>query len=174
MCNRPRELAIPTSLHAKSIEILNHLRPPMRIVIPEPVTNKGGMPSRTFTIQSPDGQVVTATGVKTFAKANGLDSSPLHLVINGKAHSHKGWVLPTLHNIHTRKMDGVDWQPMSIRRYSSNTPITATLRSPSGELVTFTSLSGFARKHGLATYPLRCVLRGKARHHKGWTLPTNP
>jgi hypothetical protein len=48
---------------------------------------------------------------------------------------------------------------------------TYTLRSPAGELVTFTGLAKFCRANGLRASALCWVAQGKYQSHKGWTRP---
>lgn len=46
---------------------------------------------------------------------------------------------------------------------------TYTVISPSGERVTFTGLNKFARDNGIYPSPLKEVIDGKRKQHKGWT-----
>ena len=49
---------------------------------------------------------------------------------------------------------------------------TYHLISPSGEeIILTTTLREFCRKHGLERKSLTNVIKGKAKHHKGWTIP---
>lgn len=50
--------------------------------------------ARTFTIQSPDGIIVTGKNVKEFCRQYGLNSCNIIMVLNGKYKSSKGWRLP--------------------------------------------------------------------------------
>jgi group I intron endonuclease len=47
---------------------------------------------------------------------------------------------------------------------------TYTVKSPDGELVTFTGLRPFCRKHGF-TMTFHNLITGKLKKYKGWTLP---
>lgn len=51
---------------------------------------------KTFTLKSPDGDIITFTNMKKFCEENGLSNSKLCLVASGKRSSHKGWTLPIL------------------------------------------------------------------------------
>ena len=45
----------------------------------------------TYSIVSPQGDVVTFTGLNKFCRDNNLFPSPLKEVISGKRKQHKGW-----------------------------------------------------------------------------------
>jgi len=49
---------------------------------------------KTFTLLSPDGDLVTFTNMKKFCNDNDLSNSKLCLVASGKRKTHKGWTLP--------------------------------------------------------------------------------
>jgi group I intron endonuclease len=69
------------------------------------MTNKGKKPSentirgsiehnqKTYTMISPNGEVVTFTNMKLFCLENNLSNSKLCLVASGKRRSHKGWTI---------------------------------------------------------------------------------
>lgn len=48
---------------------------------------------------------------------------------------------------------------------------TYTLKSPRGEIITFTNRSRFCKERGLINACLWRVFNRKVSHHKGWTLP---
>lgn len=48
---------------------------------------------KTCTLMSPDGELVTFTGIKKFCRENNLDQSAISKVLNGKANHHKKWRL---------------------------------------------------------------------------------
>jgi group I intron endonuclease len=70
------------------------------------IANKGKKPSlntikgsiehnqKTYTMMSPNGEIITFTNMKLFCKENNLSNSKLCLVASGKIKSHKGWKLP--------------------------------------------------------------------------------
>lgn len=49
---------------------------------------------KTFTLLSPDGELITFTNMKRFCIENDLSNSKLCLVASGKRRSHKGWTNP--------------------------------------------------------------------------------
>jgi group I intron endonuclease len=69
------------------------------------MTNKGKKPSentikgsiehnqKTYTMISPNGEIVTFTNMKLFCLENNLSNSKLCLVASGKRRSHKGWTI---------------------------------------------------------------------------------
>ena len=50
---------------------------------------------REFTIQRPDGIIITGKNVTKFCLQNNLNSGNIIMVLNGKYKSYKGWRLPT-------------------------------------------------------------------------------
>jgi group I intron endonuclease len=72
------------------------------------MTNKGKKPSentikgsiehnqKTYTMISPNGEVVTFTNMKLFCLEKGLSNSKLCLVASGKRRTHKGWTVSNL------------------------------------------------------------------------------
>ncbi len=100
--------------------------------------------SKTATLISPEGEEVTFTNIRGFARQNGLDQSGLGNVVNGKAKSSQGWT----------RVDN----PVKKHR----------LISPQGEEFTFTNIAEFARQNGLDRSNLTNVINGKAKSSKGW------
>lgn len=49
---------------------------------------------KTYTLLSPDGNLVTFTNMSKFCKENGLSDSKLCLVASGKRNNHRGWKRP--------------------------------------------------------------------------------
>lgn len=49
---------------------------------------------KTYTLKSPQNEIVTFTNMKEFCKQNGLCNSKLCNVASGKRKTHKGWTLP--------------------------------------------------------------------------------
>jgi hypothetical protein len=49
---------------------------------------------KTYTMKSPDGEIITFTNMKEFCKENDLCNSKLCEVASGKRKTHKGWTLP--------------------------------------------------------------------------------
>jgi hypothetical protein len=47
--------------------------------------------SKTYTLTSPCGDIVTITNLHEFSRVNGLDSSHMNKVCRGKINSYKGW-----------------------------------------------------------------------------------
>jgi group I intron endonuclease len=52
---------------------------------------------KTYTFESPDGEIITFTNMKDFCKKNNLCNSKLCLVASGKRNHHKGWKLHKSH-----------------------------------------------------------------------------
>lgn len=49
---------------------------------------------KTYTMKSPNGDIITFTNMKKFCVKNNLSNSKLCLVASGKRKTHKGWTLP--------------------------------------------------------------------------------
>jgi group I intron endonuclease len=86
--------------------------------------------------------------------------------------SHKGWIPSEETREKWRKA-------FSGKKPSENTRIgsilhhqkTYTMKSPSGEIITFTNMKEFCKENGLCNSKLCLVSSGKRKKHKGWTLP---
>jgi predicted GIY-YIG superfamily endonuclease len=103
---------------------------------------------REFTIESPDGRIVNAKGVKPFAREHGLDAAQLLKVLQGKQRQVRGWRLP-----------GIEL------------PKSQTILNPLGEevVIPYLGTKQFARQHGLTANSLSIMMRGEVDHYKGYT-----
>lgn len=56
---------------------------------------------------------------------------------------------------------------------NKGTGVKAFFKSPTGEVMTYTSITDFCKEHGLQPGNLRKVIKGLREHTKGWTLVKN-
>lgn len=86
--------------------------------------------------------------------------------------SHKGWVpSEETRNKWRKAFSGKKPSEKATMALILSIQKTYTLKSPSGEIVTFTNMSKFCKKNGLSNSKLCMVASGKQNSHKGWTLP---
>ncbi len=104
----------------------------------------------SFTLLSPNGEIVEGRGVNAFAKKYNLSSPSVGLLIKGKIPDHKGWSLP------------------------SNPIKTHTLIDSMGTIYVIkrNGVKRFAIEQNLHHGQLWKVLNGKIKNYKGWSLPS--
>lgn len=109
--------------------------------------------SSPYCFVSPAGDVYTGTNVSAFARKHGLSATSLLSLISRPETvlSYKGWKL-----LDSREQ----------RKYLSFTVV-----SPDGITYTSKNLKQFAQEHGLSSGVLQGVVKGRYKHHRGWTCP---
>jgi len=109
--------------------------------------------SRTFSILSPNNQIITGINVEEFCRKNNLTPTHILSVINGKQKSHKGW-----RNIEDY---GKNKTELFKGKYFS-------ILSPDGNIITQKNLNQFCRENNLNSNCLRDVIKGRQKSHKGY------
>src|SRR5258708_16208939 len=89
------------------------------------------------------------TNLAACCRRHGLEKSHMVAVAHGRLCSHQGWT----YNDGKRRSEMV---------YSG-------FISPAGEVVIFTNLAEFCRKHGLHPVHMHELRSGRRKSHKGWT-----
>jgi len=86
--------------------------------------------------------------------------------------SHKGIKMSEMTKIKLRLINkGKKPSENTIKGSIQHNQKTYTLKSPSGEIVTFTNMKEFCKENNLCNSKLCLVASGKRKNHKGWTLP---
>lgn len=107
--------------------------------------------AKTYTLQDPEGNIVTITNMKKFCEEKGLAKSRMYDVAKGKQDTHAGW-------------SRIGYVP----------PEKHKLLSPNGKLYEFDNIKNFAKEHNLIDCNLVEVLNKNRKHHKGWSRPDSP
>jgi group I intron endonuclease len=102
---------------------------------------------KKFQIVSPDGELMEFYGIQDFCQKYNLNPSSISILLSGKRKSNKGWTLP------------------------ENEITKNILKSPTGDIVSITNITKFSKENNLTPSAIVAVLKGKRKHHKGWTIP---
>lgn len=103
--------------------------------------------------------------LKVSSKLLEIDYSTIKNIANGTSHK---WLLNIIPEKYTKV---ISYKGKRTINSSANKGINYNITSPIGETYKVTNIAEFARQHGLNAGALGEVLRGNARHHKGWTKP---
>jgi hypothetical protein len=109
---------------------------------------------KTFTLKSPDGEIVKGWNLSKFSREHNLDINLIGKVVNGEVWQHKGWTHP-----------GKSKEDFMIRLTGN-----FTLVSPEGEIVKVKNVGKFCNDRGLEYKYVAQVVRGHKTQYKGWTL----
>lgn len=103
--------------------------------------------------------------LKVSAKLLEIDYSTIKNISNGTSHR---WLSDKIPEKYTKLLA---YKGKRTINTSANKGIFYCIQDPSGIVHSITNISEFARQYGLNAGALGQVLRGKARHHKGWIKP---
>jgi Mor family transcriptional regulator len=114
---------------------------------------------REFTIQSPDGTIITGKNVTKFCNQYNLNPASIINVLNGKYKSYKKWKL-TKTNLISHKS--------RIEKISKE----FVIMSPDQTIIKEKNIKEFSKKYNLIPGEISRVLSKKIKSHRGWKLPT--
>lgn len=109
----------------------------------------------SFIAISPNGDIVKARGISSFAKKYGLDSNSVCRCLSKKTQTHKGWKFYKI------------GESIPV---SKNTKRSFIAISPEGQEIEAVGIKNFAREHGLIHQSISGCLNGRFKTHKGWTF----
>lgn len=112
---------------------------------------------KSFTLRTPDGTVITVTGMKQFCADNKLTPSCLSRVISGELQYHFGYSCPS----HDDKFKNIE--PLQQKKFQ--------IRDPDGQIIEIVGISQYCRDNNLDSGAISRVLNGKAKQHKLYTSP---
>lgn len=108
---------------------------------------------KNFILKSPTGEIVKGKNIRKFCRDNNLNQGGISSVLAGKIRSCKGWTLP---------------EP---KVFLDKNTKQFTLKSPTGEIIEGKNVSKFCRENNLNRAEIFKVFSGRAKSHKGWSLP---
>lgn len=111
----------------------------------------------SFTLRTPEGDIITMHGLNDFCTTNNLSSACLSKVINGISQFHRGYSCP----VYDDKFRNIE--PLQQKKFK--------IREPSGAIVEIVGISQYCRDNNLDSGSLSRVLNGKAKQHKSYTAP---
>jgi hypothetical protein len=111
--------------------------------------------SKTFSLLTPNGEIISGINVEEFCRKNNLISTRILDVIKEKQKSHRGW-----RNI---KDYGKNDSEFCKGKYFS-------LLSPNDNIITGKNLNQFCRENNLNNSCLRDVIKGRQKSHKGYRI----
>lgn len=125
-------------------------------------------------VVDPNGNVYSVYNVREFSKRNGLWFSGVRTLFNtdGQCFHYKGWRLATSDTI------GVKF---SYENYNKSKKISKGRKptgfpnviNPNGQILIIDgTLTEFCKKHNLNIGNVSCLINGKKKSYKGWTLST--
>lgn len=143
---------------------------------------------KTYTLESPDGEIIEFTGLRLFADKHGLDEKRLREVANEKAYSHKGWKLPLHLRTKQWKQEqskiekpkiyqtfGRQKQAEKLKQIAearkAGISVWPTLIDPKGqEHRSIVHFSKFCKEQGINSQAFNQVIRNRGTQYLGWKI----
>ena len=153
---------------------------------------------KEYLVEEPSTQRKIIKNLSQYCRDNDLNVGHIHETLYGKRIHHKGYKLIPRTENEIKRYDDIrkvredtskkghkgEKHPMFNKKHTDETKQKMLKRnremfskeyrliSPEGNLIIEkTTLREFCRKYGLDRKSLTDVIKGKAKHHKGWTIP---